>query len=519
MRAEQELIRLGFLYGAVLIWAVCCVKFAVPSKPLGLGIFGARRYRSLHNSLVGVGALFCMILTFTGQPNLLPFLGASAILVAALYGMQEGRVVGTISRLVQSQYDASLGKEPKQAPINLARDVGVCPPPSIETSLSKLLQHAIKIEAESIHLRPSSQNTARVYFSVNGERKRFETIKLEVVAQIVNVLESWKLTEDASNNRAGSGWLRFPIDGAGQLFAYRSHSTARGAKLTIQLFARTARLIRGGLPSLGLDREQINSVRQYLSRPSGMLLVCGPRHNGKSTTGFAMVAELAAAGRCASVLQRAPGFVLDSVKTFVASPKQHDAMPRLIVKLRRQGPGVMLVDDVNKNAELVAAAEAASLDQLLVVTVPVADAHNVFKSVVTKVADRLVLETSMMGIIEQRLLRRLCTECCRQSPLSYAERVALGIEGSGQCAPVGCVPVGCNACRGTGYQGRVGVFSVIDCGPVWAKWRKRTCRHLVLKELRDHKLQQVRSGVAKKVLEGVCTAVEARGMLEADAHV
>lgn len=519
MRAEQELIRLGVLYGVVLLWAFGCAMSAVPRRPLSLGTLGARRYRLLHNGLVGVGGIFCLTLAFTGQAHLFAFLAATAILLLGLYAMQEGSFVGKVSLLLQDQYDAWSVTEATQTTITLPSEVGVCLPPSIENSLTNLLQHAINNDAESIYLQPSSQNTARVYFHVDGERKRFATIESEAVAQFVDVLEGWKLKGVASMNRAGNGWLRFPLDGGGRLFAYQSQATSHGTKLTIHSCARADRLVRGGLSSLGLNGERLNQVRQFLTRPSGMLLVCGPRRNGKSTTGMTMVAELASVGRQVCVVQHAPGLILDNAKTFIASTKPHDTVPEWISELRRQGPGVLLVDDVDEKAELVAAVEAAALDQLVVVTVPGTEAETVFKSVVTQVSDRLVLETSLMGIVEQRLLPRLCAECRRQAPFSYADRVALGIEGSGGSPPVGYVPVGCHVCQGTGYQGRVGVFSVIECGPVWAKWRTRASRPSVLKELRDHKLRQVRSDVAKKVLEGVCAAADAREVLEADALI
>lgn len=521
MLAQQEITRLAVLYAAVIVWAVLCMKSTLPRRPLRIGPSGARQYRILHNVLFGIGAFFSMSLILTGQAYLFLFLGASAVVTFGLYGMQEGSFVGKClekaATLVQGQCDSWLVTDASQTTIRLPSQAGVFLPPTIENSLVNLLQHAINKNAESIHLQPSSQNAARVFFMVNGARKRFATIEKTAVGQFVDILEGWKLPGIAQHQVAGCGWLRFPTEAAGQLFAYQSRQTSRGTKLNLRACAGSEEIVREGIPSLGLDEEQLNTIRQYLSRPSGMLIVCGPSRSGKSTTGIAMVAEKVAAGKRVNVLQNSPGLVLANTKTYVTTPEAGNTAAEHISELRRQGAGVLLVDGVDKKADLVAAVEAAALDQLLVATIPNVQTEHIFNSLATQFTDRILVETSVTVIVEQRLISRLCSACRRKAVLSYADRVALGIEKTDGNPPVGYVPVGCSACKGSGYQGRIGVFTVAECGPLWKKWHKRSTRTSLVKELREWKLRQFRTEVAQKVLKGVCAAADARESLEAGA--
>jgi len=230
--------------------------------------------------------------------------------------------------------------------------------------------------------------------------------------------------------------------------------TLHGEKAVVRLFGGTNRFQR--IPDLGLHDDLLPRIERLLAETSGAIVVSGPAGSGKTTTVYACLRELAAAGEVPRNLVS----LEDPIEVPVEGVAQSQVNPRagldLATGLRfmmRQDPEVIMVGEIRDRPTAEAAMQASLSGHLLLSTFHAGSAAETLGRLLDMGIEPYVLRSGLLAIVSQRLLRELCP-CARQSSRPE-DRLGLPVERVR-------VPVGCSECAGSGYRGRFLLAEMLD---------------------------------------------------------
>ena len=305
-----------------------------------------------------------------------------------------------------------------------------------------LLDAARELAASDIHLRPTPGGLD-VRLRIDGVLRPLGEFPAGVAANIVARL---KVLADLLTYRTDvpqEGRIRSP--GAIEM-RVSSFPTLHGEKAVVRLFSG-GRLTH--LDDLGLPPEIAAGLRRLLAETSGMILVTGPAGSGKTTTIYACLRELvvrSGPGRSIATLE-------DPIESAIAGVAQSQVngaagfdLPTGLRSLMRQDPEVIMVGEIRDRTTAEVAFQAALTGQLVLSTFHAGSATGAISRLSDMGIEPYLLRSGVLAIVSQRLVRKLCD--CRQANDDEAALLGLPAERS-------WVAVGCAACGGSGYRGRI----------------------------------------------------------------
>jgi len=297
--------------------------------------------------------------------------------------------------------------------------------------------------ASDLHLQPSADGL-ELKVRVDGVLQRAAvfpaTLALNIVARLKVLGQLLTYRTDIPQEgriRAGAGDVEMRLS---------TFPTLHGERAVVRFFAGNTSYQR--LDDLGLPADVLDSLRRQLAETAGVILVCGPAGSGKTTTAYACLRELAQqTGGARSLVS-----IEDPIEVAVHGVAQSQINPHVGLDLAtglrflmRQDPEVIMVGEIRDRATAEAALQASLTGHLLLSTFHAGSAAEAISRLLDMVVEPYVLRSGLLAIVCQRLLRRLCS-CARPSD-DPAARLGLTV---GRVM----LPVGCEACRHTGYRGR-----------------------------------------------------------------
>lgn len=321
--------------------------------------------------------------------------------------------------------------------------------------LDRIMQTAYLRRASDVHFEPLADHL-RVRMRIDGQmRETGPAVAGPLAASLISrvkVLAQMDIGEqrtmqDGSFEYALAGWDVPPLE-----LRAASMPVVHGERLALRLLGDRSRSL--SLTDLGMPGNVLQRVRHALGNPHGMLLVTGPTGSGKSTTLYAALRELDA-GRL-NILT-----VEDPIEQRIEGISQTQLSAKVSFEsavrgFLRHDPDVILVGEVRDRDTAEAAIRAAMTGHMVLTTLHTNHACGAIARLADIGCERFLIAATVLGVIAQRLVRRLCPACRRQRPARADEQALLG----GAPAQVWDAP-GCAACGGTGYAGRIGLFELL----------------------------------------------------------
>ena len=362
---------------------------------------------------------------------------------------QDGDVQAMISRVkAPAQADISGGIEPELAGARTGDSAAV-------TRLTNLIfQDALARGASMISIFPG-ENGGAVTFRVNGVTGHFMNMSIIAMNHVVARLRMIGQIGMGDRVRSRGGAAR--VDFGGKAFELRiqvtpSHGTQR-ADVTIVDPAFGNRL-----EDLSWDSGDLERLRAMAAAPTGLIVIAGPEHTGRSTLAYALMRELAAARRTVVSVEQQVNADIPGVRQLEINPQKGLTTIALLQAASRESANVLVVEDLN-DADAARHVVAAMDERLVIVTLRAQHTLDALARIAALGFDRGRLGQSLRGIIALRLLRRLCANC-REAP-----RAPQGPdEGALATAyQLSVVPVarGCPKCAQSGYRGVVPVVETL----------------------------------------------------------
>ena len=336
----------------------------------------------------------------------------------------------------------------------------------VVTLVDRILLQAMSVNASDIHVEPQ-QKGLRLRFRQDGVLQQYvEPLPSRLIPAVTSRFKILADLDIAERRQAQDGRIRRKYRDRVVDFRVNTLPSRFGEKICL-------RLLDSGATQLGLDKlisdpDALALVRDLGSKPFGMILVTGPTGSGKSTTLYSLLAERNDPGINISTVEDPIEYTLPGITQCQVNREKGFDFATALRAFMRQDPDVLLVGETRDLETAKTAIEAALTGHLVLSTLHANDAPSTIARLDEMGVEPFTVSASLIGIVSQRLLRRVCPRCREPYRPDEQELGRFGLMASretqvtffkahhhGPGEPV------CSQCKGSGYKGRVGVYEVL----------------------------------------------------------
>ncbi len=334
-----------------------------------------------------------------------------------------------------------------------AEDETQLPGPDVD-----LIRRADAMRATDIHIDPASDGQYRVRLRVDGRIIHYCFLDRDIAEHLTQQFKMLASLDIADPFHPQEGRLRLPSSLGDLEVRLTAAPVLGGEAVALRLFAREK--VFHPLQSLGFSGAALTNVHEMLERRDGIVLVIGPAGAGKTTTVYSML-EVLSHDSCNIVSIEDPvEFPVTFVRQMSVDERHGLTMSSGLKTTLRMDPDIVFLGEIRDIEAADIAMRAASSGKNVFCTLHTRDAASTVTAIRDLHIDNRSLAGNLTGIISQRLLRRLCPECRELHPIRQQDRelmLAHGVEPPERVA----TSTGCDACRGTGFYERTGLFEVV----------------------------------------------------------
>jgi type IV pilus assembly protein PilB len=341
--------------------------------------------------------------------------------------------------------------------------------------VDSIIKEAVPYRASDIHIEPFDK-VVKVRYRIDGdlqERAEFPINSYSAICARIKIMAGLNIAE-----------RRVPQDGrinmivGGKEFDFRVSSlpTVFGEKFVIRVLNKTS--FRFTREDLGFTEDENVLIDKMLAKPHGIILLTGPTGCGKSTTLYAFLKEVNTSAVNIVTVEDPVEYVMAGVNQTQVNTKANMTFSAALRSILRQDPDVIMIGEMRDEETAEIAVRAAITGHIVFSTLHTNDATGAITRLEDMgVADYLVAD-ALVGVIAQRLVKRLCPECKKKGKTNAKEMEILGIKD-----PISIYrPQGCQFCNGTGYKGRIAVHEIMYMNE---NMRNAVVREKNLEVLRD----------------------------------
>lgn len=308
--------------------------------------------------------------------------------------------------------------------------------------VNRILFDAVQQQASDIHFQPSD-SALLVRFRMDGVLFDYQelpaSVQEEILARIkvagkMDIAEKRLPQDGRATVRVGSRVIDLRI---------ASMPSSHGERIVVRLLDKSARLY--SLPELGMDGATLDRFREAIQVEHGLLLVTGPTGSGKSTTLYAALQELDTREKNAVTLEDPIEYQLAGISQTQINLKKGMTFASGLRSVLRQDPDIIMVGEIRDAETAIMAVQAALTGHLVFSTLHTNDAASAVTRMLDLGIEPFLLSSSLIAVLAQRLVRRLCTSCKQRSSVF----------------PDTWEGIGCEQCRGTGFRGRLGIYELM----------------------------------------------------------
>lgn len=324
--------------------------------------------------------------------------------------------------------------------------------------VNSLLFRAVKQKSSDIHVEPFEKDLV-VRFRIDGvlydimhpPKKAYAAIcsRVKIMANL-NIAEK-RLPQD--------GRIRIKIAGKDIDIRVSTVPTAFGESIVMRLLDKSHVVL--DMEKLGLGGKVLEQFRQEINRSHGIILVTGPTGSGKTTTLYAALSELNKPDVKIITCEDPVEYQLDGINQIPVNPKIDLTFAAGLRAILRQDPDIVLVGEIRDKETAEIAVQAALTGHLVLSTLHTNDSASSVTRLIDMGVEPFLVSSSVLAILAQRLIRRVCRDCAKKYTPSDAELERAGLTPDDLKGKQLYRAVGCPNCMNTGYAGRVGIHELL----------------------------------------------------------
>lgn len=319
-----------------------------------------------------------------------------------------------------------------------------------------ILEQGVRRRASDIHIE-ALEFQVRVRFRIDGALVNIATYDIDFLPAIVARLKIIGGMDISEKRKPQDGRIAMTVDRRDYDVRVSVLPTINGEKVVMRLTSKEN--LTRDKKKLGFSPEELEKFDRILKNPHGIILVTGPTGSGKSTTLYTALSELNTEDVNIITVEDPVEANMEGINQVHVNEKAGLTFASALRSILRQDPDIIMIGEIRDGETAGIAVKAAITGHLVVSTLHT----NGTASTVTRLVDMgmepYLIGDALVGVIAQRLVRRLCPDCKALKYATDEEKKLLGYTGFGDL-PI-YEPKGCDACGGTGYHGRIGVYEIM----------------------------------------------------------
>lgn len=326
--------------------------------------------------------------------------------------------------------------------------------------VNSILQQAVQGRASDVHIEPL-EHEVRVRFRIDGDLLEVLNLPKKSFPAIVSRIKIMGNLDISEKRVPQDGRTRLVIDGREIDFRISTLPSIHGEKIVLRILDRAHALMP--LQALGFSEANMAKIASLIRRPHGMIVVTGPTGSGKTTTLYSILTEINVTERNIVTLEDPVEYSLVGINQVQINTKAGLTFPAGLRAILRQDPDIIMVGEMRDTETTELGVRAALTGHLFFSTLHTNSAAGTVARMVNMGVENYLLSSSLIGVISQRLIRRLCPNC--KETYYLEETIARSLHMEAYADRKFYRPRGCNMCRHTGYSGRLALHEVLVLGP------------------------------------------------------
>ena len=331
----------------------------------------------------------------------------------------------------------------------------------IASLVNNFVLKALMLDATDIHIEPSEKVT-RIRYRIDGVLHNIFTLPKRLHPSLVTRIKI------ISNLDIGE--QRIPQDGSFSLpfgikminIRVSTYPTPYGESVVLRILERMNILL--GLEKLGFSEKNLQILKRIIRKPYGIIVACGPTGSGKTTTLYSILMELNSLEKNIMTIEDPIEYRLPLIKQAQINERADFTFSKALRSILRHDPDIIMVGEMRDKDTATLAFQAALTGHLVLTTLHANNAAQAIPRLRNLGVDPYLISVGLIGVLAQRLVRRVCDSCKKERPITKEDitRLMLPEELIGVKTYSG---KGCEKCFHTGYRGRTGIFEILEITP------------------------------------------------------
>lgn len=321
--------------------------------------------------------------------------------------------------------------------------------------LNSIIEQAVRSRASDIHIEPSLEGV-RVRIRVDGDLQEVMNLNRNNLSPLITRIKIIGKMNIAEKRIPQDGRVESVIGNKEIDMRISTLPTVYGEKAVIRLLDKSQ--FEFSRKTLGFSQENLELFNNILAHPHGMILVTGPTGSGKTTTLYTALRELNTTKNNIITIEDPVEYKLNGINQVQVNNKAGLNFASGLRSMLRQDPDIIMVGEIRDSETAEIAIRAAITGHLVLSTLHTNDSPSTIARLVDMGVEPYLVSSAMVGVISQRLVKKLCTSCKEKYEASYSEKKMLNI-GEDEKLYLH-KPVGCNACN-QGYHGRTAIHEIM----------------------------------------------------------
>ena len=413
------------------------------------------------------------------------------------------RFFGNDETMEAAQKYADERRAIEQANQDAAYDENVSNSPIVKI-VNTMIEQAARQRASDIHIE-AMERIVRVRFRIDGALYEKFTYDIHLLPAIIARLKIIGGMDISEKRKPQDGRITYIVDRIEYDIRASILPTVYGEKCVMRLAQK--KMLTRDKSELGFSPEEMRQFDNILKNPNGIILVTGPTGSGKSTTLYTALSELNKEDVNIITVEDPVEANIDGINQVQTNNKANLTFASALRSILRQDPDIIMIGEIRDTETAQIAVQASITGHLVVSTLHTNSSASTLTRLMDMGIESYLLADSMVGVIAQRLVRRLCPACKQPYYATDYEKRLLGVPLEQEVTLY--KPCGCEQCNNTGYKGRIGVYEIMTITP---KIRRVITSHGNAEEIKEAALSEgmntLRMSSSKMAMRGITSFSE-----------
>lgn len=320
-----------------------------------------------------------------------------------------------------------------------------------------LFRNSVEMKTSDIHIEPFEKEI-RIRYRIDGKLQIVNTLGIESLAPLITRIKILAGLNIAEKRIPQDGRIMFNVNGNDVDLRVSILPVVNGEKVVIRILNTSGGIINK--KQLGMSEDNINRLNRIIGNPYGIILVTGPTGSGKSTTLYSILNELNDNNVNIVTIEDPVEYTMNGINQVTLNEKAGLTFASGLRSILRQDPDIIMIGEIRDEETAEIATRAAITGHLVLSTLHTNDAASSIVRLVDMGIKPYLVSTSVVGVIAQRLVRKICDKCKEAYEASIYEKEILGQDINENLMLY--KGKGCGYCNDTRYSGRIGIYEIME---------------------------------------------------------